>query len=40
MQDATDRLADELSATKKKLAFAGTMEYEAPYYWNVTEGKK
>jgi hypothetical protein len=40
MQDQTYRLADELAEAKKQLAFAGTMKYEAPYYWNVAGGQK
>ena len=40
MQDQTYRIADELSETKKKLAFSGSMQYEAPYYWNVAGGKR
>ena len=40
MQDVTYRLADQLAATQKKLAFGGAMQFEAPYYWNVIDGKR
>jgi hypothetical protein len=39
MQDHTYRLADDLDAANTKLAFAGLMLYEAPY-WNVADGKR
>lgn len=32
------RLAQELEETKNKLAFAGSMVFEAPYYFNVADG--
>jgi hypothetical protein len=40
MQDQTYRLADELVATERKLAFAGNMRYEAPYYFNISDGQR
>jgi hypothetical protein len=40
MQEQMDRLARDLSDTKAKLVFAGSMEYEAPYYFNVADGKR
>jgi hypothetical protein len=33
-------LSEELNETKRKLAFAGTMEFKAPYYWNVASRPK
>jgi hypothetical protein len=38
MQDVVYRLTDELDEAKKMLAFAGTMRFGAPYYWNVADG--
>jgi hypothetical protein len=40
MQEAMDHLADELRTAEKKLAFAGSMKYEAPYYVNVGAGDR
>jgi len=40
MQDQTYRLADQLAETERKLAFAGTMKYEAPYYFNIADGQR
>ena len=40
VQAQTIELGEELERTKKKLAFAGTMNFEAPYYWNVAEGQR
>ncbi len=40
MQDVIFRLGDEISELQKKLEFAGSMQFEAPYYWNASDGKK
>jgi hypothetical protein len=40
MQDSISSMADELADAKKKLAFAGTMVYEAPYYLNMADGQR
>lgn len=40
MQDETYRLADRLADTERKLAFAGSMKYEAPYYFNISDGQR
>ncbi len=40
MQAHTYRLVDELSDAQKRLTLAGSLQYEAPYYWNVAGGKR
>ncbi len=40
MQDSMDELGREFSAVKEKLKFAGTMNFETPYYWNTADGKR
>lgn len=40
MQDQAYRRADELADIRKKMAFAGTMVYTAPYYFNTADGKR
>jgi hypothetical protein len=40
MQDVVYRMADEISDLEKKLEFAGSMKYEAPYYFSITDGKR
>jgi len=40
VQAQTIELWEELELTKKKLVFAGTMEFEAPYYWNIAGGRR
>ncbi len=35
MQATLDSLAAQLAAAEAKLAFAGTMKFKAPYYWNT-----
>lgn len=40
LQDTIRCLSEDLNEARKKLAFAGTMEYEAPYYFNVAGGQR
>jgi hypothetical protein len=40
LQSYAYQLSDELAAAKKKLAFAGTMVFEAPFYVNTAGGQR
>jgi len=38
LQDTIRVLSEDLDESRKMIAFAGTMKYEAPYYFNVAGG--
>jgi hypothetical protein len=36
----TELMREDIAKLTKKLAFAGTMIFEAPHYWNTADGKR
>ena len=40
LQDTIRCLSEDLAEAREKLDFAGTMKYEAPYYFNVAGGQR
>jgi hypothetical protein len=40
LEDTIRCLSEDLAEARKKLNFAGTMQYEAPYYFNVASGQR